>query len=220
MEEKEEEKVEGAPSVPDKEEEKKEEIEPQETPPSHDEDDPLKKEIKKIEEKKPKFTRRERLAFEKKKIEQQERELNEEEGIEEPPIDESKDTPVTVGMLEKRDKERAKKTAIELAENIEEDDERKLTIHYLQTSIIASGNPQEDLKKARAIVNSLKNSQIAEEIDRKVKPKNHATPPGSPGKHEKVFTPTEQERVFMAPPYNLTKEEVIKSREQEEAKRS
>ena len=213
-----EEEKEEAPSAPNEEEKK--EVETPETPPSQDEDDPLKKELEKIEDKKPKFTRRERLNFEKRKIDQQLGELDEDEGIEKPPIDESKDTPVTVGMLEKRDKEQAKKTAIELANDIEEDSERKLTIHYLQTRIIASGNPQEDLKHARAIVNSLKNSQIAEEANRKVKPKSNATPPGGPGKHEKVFTPTEQERVFMAPPYNLTKEEVIKSREQEQANRS
>lgn len=204
---------------PASDEKEKKEVETPETPPSQD-DDPLKKELKKIEDKKPKFTRRERLAFEIRKIEQQLGEIDEEEGIEKPPIDESENAPVTVGMLNKIEKEKAKKTAIELANDIDDDDERKLTVHYLQTSIIASGNSQEDLKKARAIVNSLRNSQIAEEATRKVKPKSNATPPGSPGSHEKVFTPTEQERVFMSPPYNLTKEEVIKSREQEKANRS
>jgi len=176
------------------------------------EDDPVKKEVKKLEKKQ--FTRRERLNFEKRKIDEQLQELNKEEGVESPKDD---DVPVTMGMLKKMEQEKSKKTALELAEEIEDEDERTLTQHYIKERITPSGNPQEDLNIARAIVNSLKNSQIAEELERKKSPKGKGTPPGSPKSHEKEFRPTAEERLFMSPPYNLTKEDVIKARQQKEA---
>ncbi len=204
-----------APSA--SEEEKKDEIVNPETPPSQDDDkvddDPVKKELEKVGKKK--FTKRERLNFEKKKIDEQLGVIDKDEGIE-PPIDATDETPVTVGMLKEREKSQSQKTAVNLAEEIEDEDERELTKHYLQNRIISSGNPNEDLRFARAAVNSLKNAQIAEETDRKRTPKGKGTPPGAPGTVEKQFKPTEEESVFMNPPYNLTKEDVIKARQEKE----
>ncbi len=210
-----EEKIE-APSASPKEE--PEEIVTPEPQPSQEEpveQDPVKKELEKVGNKK-KFTKRERLNFEKKKIEEQLTEIDQDEGIE-PPIPEDDSTPVTVGMIKKMQKEQSKKTALELAEEISDEDEKKLTIHYLETSIVASGNPAEDLKKARAIVNSFKNAQIAEEAGRKTTAKGKGTPPGAPGQTEKVFQPTADERIFMQPPYNMTTEDVLKARKEAQA---
>jgi len=138
--------------------------------------------------------------------------LNEEEGI--TSVDD--DTPVTVGMLDKLNKEKSKKTALDLAESIKDETERELAKHYIQNRIVPSGNPEEDVKLARAAINSLKNAQIAEELARKG---NNGKPfaPSNPAKHETVFTPTPEETVFMSAPYNMTKDEVIKARQKTKA---
>jgi len=170
----------------------------------------LKIELEKVN--KGKFTKRERLEFEKKKIDEQVAKLNEEEGI--TSVDD--DTPVTVGMLDKLNKEKSKKTALDLAESIKDETERELAKHYIQNRIVPSGNPEEDVKLARAAINSLKNAQIAEELARKG---NNGKPfaPSNPAKHETVFTPTPEETVFMSAPYNMTKDEVIKARQKTKA---
>ncbi len=164
--------------------------------------DPAKKELERINGKKT-FTRKERLEFEQKKIQAQ---LEQLEGK---PID--KNEPVTVGMLEDRDKEKQRATALELAEKIEDTTERELVIHQLE-SVITGGVPEERLKVARGYVNSLRNAQIAEEMSRQRNPK-HGSPPGAPAKKGDDFEPTPEEQVFMQPPYSLSKEDILKARE-------
>lgn len=166
----------------------------------------LKKELDKAN--KGKFSKRERLEFEAKKIEEQVLKLNEEEGYT-PPIED--DTPVTVGMLDKLKREQGKKTALELVEGIEDETERELAKHYIQNRIVPSGNAEEDVKLARAAINSIKNAQIAEELARKGQP-GKGSGSSQPAKHESVFTPTPEESVFMNPPYNLSKDDVLKAR--------
>lgn len=179
-------------------------------PPSElsQEQDPIKKELDKVNKKK--FSKRERLQFEAKKISEQLNSLDEEEGVVSP-LSPDKDAPVTVGMLDAIEKDKAKKTAIQMAEDIEDSNERELTKHYLHERIVPSGNSKEDLKLARAAVNSLRNAQIAEELGRKDKPAP-ASAPGAPAKHEPAFTPTEQEMVFMSPPWNVSKEAILRTR--------
>lgn len=124
------------------------------------------------------------------------------------------DTPVTVGMLQKIQAEQAQKTALELANDIPDENERALTKIYLQNRIRPSGNPQEDLRFARAAVNSIKNGMIAEEMGRKSTPQSHSTGSGVPAKKpEGEFVPTESEAKMMAA-FGLTKEQVIASRQQ------
>lgn len=181
-----------------------------ETPnPTPEQVDPIKQELDKVKGKK--FTKKERLEFEKTKIEQQLSALQQEEGNA-PTFSEDKNTPVTVGMLEQREKNNAIKTALELAENITDESERELTKHYLETKVKPSGNPEEDLKFARAAVNSLRNAQIAETVVRAGGAKNFSSSPGAPLKHVPVFEPTPEEAVFMQPPYNLSKDEIVKLR--------
>ena len=67
-----------------------------------------------------------------------------------------KDAPLTVGMYEQMQKENARKNAIELAESIADQYERDLTISYLKTRIVPSGDAHEDLRFARLAVNSVK----------------------------------------------------------------
>ena len=169
---------------------------------------PIKKEL----QNKKQFTKRERLNFEKRKIEEQLSDLDKEDGVKRP-IDADDNTPLTVGMLKQREKELAQKTALELAEAIEDADERELSKKYLLERIIPSGNPHEDLRFARSAVNSLKNAQIAEEEERKRNPQKFPNNPGGPGKRQDTFTPTAEEITFMQPPYNLTQADILKARQ-------
>lgn len=173
-------------------------------------EDPLKKEVEKLES--GKFTKKDRLLHAKKKIDEQLLELDSEGQ----PSDEDKNKPVTVGMLEDIEKQKAQKTALKLAEDIDDENERTLVIYNLENVIRPSGDPKKDLATARAIVNNLKNTQIVEEFDRKRSGKDKPNIPGNPPKNNNdVFEPTPQERVFMDPPYNLKKEDIIKAREAE-----
>ena len=164
-------------------------------------DDPVKKELEKIQ--KPKLTKKERLLFAKKKIDEQ---LKGEDGFD-------PDEPLTIGKYRELQTEESIQQALLKAENIEEESEKELTKHYLQNRIKPSGDADDDLRIARAAVNSLRNAQIAEEINRKVQAKTYGSPSGAPGKREEIFEATADELVFMGPPYNLSKEDIIKQRQ-------
>lgn len=173
--------------------------------------DPLKKELDRA--RKPR-TEAEKAAFSLRKNAERAREL----GLDPSEIlsdgsSEGKDKVVTVEMLEQREKDKAAKTAIALAdEQIENETERELVKHHLESSIRPSGNPATDLANARAIVNSIKNKQIADEAVRRGDPNRHGSATGAPGNHEAQFTPTEEERRFMSAPFNMTKEDILKAR--------
>lgn len=126
----------------------------------------------------------------------------------------SEDTVVTVGMLEKMRREQSQKSAIELAEAITDVKERELTIQYLKTRIVPTGDAEDDLRFARQAVNSIKNGQIAEEIARGTTPKNFSSGAGAPPAKTLTtpeLTPSEQQ--FTRPPFNMTPEEIISKRQ-------
>lgn len=178
--------------------------------PSHD--DHIKQERAKIEEKK-KFSKTERLLFEKKKIDEQ----LQAEGYAEPAI-EDEDQPLTIGMYKKMQQSNSQKTALELADSIENEDEREVVKHYLTDRIVPSGNPQEDVRTALAIVHSIRNAEIAEEAARRGGAKSFASFSGSPGKPpEGVFEPTDEERYFMEY-FPVKKEDVIRIRNSKQNK--
>lgn len=174
--------------------------------------DPLKDELIKVQNKKGTLTRVERLQFEKKKIEDQ---LKEEIGNTSQ-ISEDENKPVTVGMLNEIERGKATQNALSLADDVENEIERELIKHHLADTIKPSGDAQKDFKAARALVNSLKNSQIATEVTRKTDAKRHNSSAGAPGNHEKPFEPTAEEAIFMRPPYSLTKEQIISKRPQQQ----
>lgn len=124
------------------------------------------------------------------------------------------DTPLTRGEFLKMQAEQAQKTALQLAEDIPDENERSLAKLYLQNTIRPSGNPQEDLRKARLMVNAVKNSQIVEEVQRKPGTQAYSTGSGVPAKKpEGEFIPTEIEAKMMQS-FGLTKEDILKSRQQ------
>jgi hypothetical protein len=178
--------------------------------------EPLKKELEEIKDKKEGRTRKEKLVFKKKLIDKQlKNEFPEDYDIE-PESDDDK--PVTVGMLKEIKIQDAQKTALQLADEIEDEAEKELVKYHLNNSINSTGNGKKDLKLARAIVNSLKNAQIAEEAGRKGSPSSGFGGPGSSNKYEKPFEPTKEEERFMRPPYNLTKEQILEARNKEAEK--
>ncbi len=126
--------------------------------------------------------------------------------------DNEDDKPITRGEWKRMQAENASKTALQSAEEIPNETERELVKYHLQNTIKSSGNPSEDLKIARSIVNSVKNSQITQEIARKIPPKQHSSASGVDPKQEQeiIFSPSELQ--LMGAPFNMTKQEIIDAR--------
>ena len=112
----------------------------------------------------------------------------------------------------------AQKTALQLADDIADKDQRELVKSYLQTRIVPSGNPHDDLRLALAATSALKNKQIVEELSRYGAPKRTAAGGSSPVVVEEAFTPTAEEEVMMKPPYNLSEKKIIAARQRSEQK--
>lgn len=124
------------------------------------------------------------------------------------------DKPVTKGELKKIIAEGGTKTALQLADDIQDETEKTLVKFYLENRIIPSGNPQEDLRDARRLVNSVKNEQIIAEANRKTPPKTHSSATGAPAKENELdkMELTPQELLFTRPPFKMTKEAIIAAR--------
>lgn len=130
-----------------------------------------------------------------------------------PDSDEEDNQPLTVGMYKKIQQAGATKTAIQLADEIQNETERELIKYHLENSIKSSGNPSEDLKLARSLVNAVKNTQIIEEVKRKPVAKTHSSASGSPAIDNEVKGElTSDEKLFLGKPFNMSKEQILKLR--------
>jgi hypothetical protein len=203
------------PSESEPEEKEKEVIEePEKEPEITPEQDPLKTELDRVQNI-VKRTPVEKLLYTKQRVEKQLKELGvEDEGEDEEDLDDE-DQPLTVGMYKKIQRESASKTALQLAGEIQNETERELVSYHLNNSIRSTGNAEEDFKLARTLVNAVKNKQIMEEQARKTPAKTHSSSSGSPAKDEEIkgeLTP--QEKVFLGKPFNMTKEQILKTRTQ------
>lgn len=129
-------------------------------------------------------------------------------------IEDSEDNaPLTVGMYKQMQRSESKKTAIELADSIQDAHERNLVKQYLEHRIIPSGDPQEDIRFARLAVNSVKNTQVVAELNRGIRPASHASGAGAPPMTiEKAPELTPDELQFTRAPFNLTAAEIISKR--------
>lgn len=182
--------------------------------PSHD---PVKDELDK-EKGKSKYTETEQAAFSLKKNAERAKEL----GLDPAAIlgvetkkEEDKSSPLTVAEYERREAEKMTRTAEQMADAIEDENERELTKVYLKSRIVPSGDPNKDLNDARSLVNSVKNRQILEMNGNRVTPQSYSTGSGGrPKAPEGEFKPTEEENRFMRD-FGLTKEQILKSREQQ-----
>lgn len=105
------------------------------------------------------------------------------------------------------------KTAEQLANEIQDSVERELVLHHIQNTIKSTGDPQEDLRNARALANSVRNAQIMEELARKPEAKSHSSASSQgaqPAEPQIVLTPEEQ--AFLATGV-ITKEEILLARQ-------
>lgn len=121
------------------------------------------------------------------------------------------DEPLTVGKFRQMQKQDAKKTALQMAEELP-DDERESVLDILRNRLLASGNAEADLSLARAAVNSERNTKIAEELARRGKARQTAAGGSSNVIRDEDFEPTPEEVAFMRPPYNMPKEKIIEAR--------
>lgn len=172
---------------------------------------------------KEKKTKISKLKFSRNRIDEQLAEYGEEV---EPTNDNSQSTdeddnkPVTVGMLKKLNAAAGQRTALQMADTLTDEKERELVKNYLQTRIIASGDPESDFKLALSAVSSMKNSQIAQEVQRKAQggSRTHGTGSGAPANIEQAFEPTAEESAYMRPPFNLKQADIIRARKATETK--
>lgn len=134
--------------------------------------------------------------------------------------DEDEDnTPLTIGKLKEMQRQNAKLSAMQLADAIEDDTERREVKDLLEKRITPSGDANADLALARAGANARKNALLAEEAARKGRPTRTASGGSTPGKQEEIFEPTAEEATFMKA-YGLTKEQVLGARKRSEEKNS
>ena len=170
------------------------------------EQDPLKTELEKVQGKQR--TKAEKLLYSKKRIEEQLKEL----GVDDEPVVEDDEQPLTRGEFKKMQAQEAQKTALQIADEIPNQTERELVKYHLENTIHSTGNPQQDLSFARSIVNDAKNRQILEEQQRKGQASSQSSGSGAPVRHEAPTELTIEEQGMMRPPWNLTKEQVIAAR--------
>lgn len=188
--------------------------------PAEPSQNPVKAELEKV--KKPK-TEAEKLAFSLKSTAKRAKEL----GIDpltilgdDTPAADDEARPLTVADLKKFQADNASKNALSLADEIEDADERELVKHHIENTIKPSGNARQDLNIARSIVNSVKNTMIAEEAGRKSAARTTGTGSGAPAKIEEPFVPTPEESEMMkmkgldGKPL-LSKEDILKSRKRQ-----
>lgn len=134
------------------------------------------------------------------------------------PTKENEDSEIPAWYKEEQAKGQ-QKTAMQMADSIEDDNERELVKHQL-THVITSGTPEERLKVARGYINSVRNAKIVEETGRTTAARTHASAPGAPAKPSSDnFTPTSQEAAMMKAPFNLTADDIKKARTKEAAAR-
>lgn len=161
--------------------------------------------------------KRKQLLHTKKRVEEQLSALGGDAGDDNidmnPLFEEEDDKPLTLGDLKRMDAAKATQTALELANAISDPVERELVKHHIQNTIRPSGNSQIDLDNARAIVNQKKNAEILSESERRGKPKAHSSAGGAPETEiPKDRELTAAELKFTRPPFNLSKEDILKQR--------
>jgi hypothetical protein len=172
------------------------------------EQDPLQEEYEKVKSQGSGRTQAEKLLYTKRRVEQQLRELGVVDEVEE----DDDDAPLTKGEWKRMQQATASQTAVQLAEDIQSEAERELVKYHLQNTIKSSGNPKEDLRIAQSIVNAKKNAQILEQANLRPTPTTHSSGTSAPGKFQPNVELTPDELQFTRQPFNMTKEEILKSR--------
>jgi hypothetical protein len=187
------------------------------TPASEPDNAGVSEELKDPLQKKPERTEKEKAMFTLRKTADRVRQLGADPeevlGLKKEPVDEdmSDDTFLTVGAFKDIQKKEARKTALEMAQQIEDEYERAEVIRAL-SRVVPSGKAIDDYNFAVSAAGAKRSYMIAEDIQRRIAPAKTASGGSTSAKKEEQFEPTEEEKVFMSPPYNLTKEDVLKAR--------
>jgi len=178
---------------------------PEETPAPSQTPDPIAVEVQKIETKK-----RPKAEVLKYNIERLQKELEEENAKNGVVEDDS--VPVTRAELKSFLAEKTQESALELAQGLVDENERKLTIHHLQNTIRSTGDAEKDFALALSLTNAVKNGQLAQESARAVRPRTVESAPSAPPKEKSNEELTSDEQKMMGPPFNLSKEQILAAR--------
>ncbi len=181
------------------------------TPEPSQEKDPVETELEKVES--AKRTRLEKLEYTKNRVEAQIAAEKAKSGV----VDTDEDRPVTVRELKAMQTETAKDTALTLADEIENENERKLVRHHLENTIKPSGDAQTDLRNARLIVNAVKNGQIIEDTLRVTKARSVSSGTGAPPKEKQTTELTAEEKQIKQT-FKLSDAEILAAREKDQPK--
>lgn len=182
-------------------------------------EDPLKIELERVRSKKtPQEKAKDSLFFNAQKAKELGIDVAEVLGIK--PKEESVDEdekPITrkemEEMLFKAQQGQAIKTAEELANEISDETERELVKFHLDNTIKSTGDAKEDLRLARALTNSVRNTQILEEVNRKPIAKTHSSASGAGMKDvEPTVVLTAEEQAYLATGI-VTKDEILLARQ-------
>ena len=177
-----------------------------ETQTTQDEVDPTADELDKIE--RGKRSKLEKLEYTKARIEEQRREERKKNGMGE---EDDLDKPLTRRDLERLRASEAAEDAYALAEKIENENERELVKHYLESVIRPSGSASEDLKNAQAMVYAVKNRQLAEESLRTREAKRTVSAAGAPPREEARPQQMSKQDEQLARAFGLSNEEINKA---------
>lgn len=120
--------------------------------------------------------------------------------------------PLTRGDLRRIEAEKAKQTAVQMADAIEDAGD-KAAVKDALARIVPSGDPEKDLKAAVAIANADRNSRVLEEFARRPFVRTHPTSPGAGARREEPIVLTQEEKGFMRAPFNMTEKEIIAARQ-------
>lgn len=129
----------------------------------------------------------------------------------EPNDDDEDDKPVTVGMLRNIQRKDAQKTALQMADELQDEATRTIVKEYISDRIVASGDADKDFRLALAAASAEKNKQVLAEMSRLVPPKRTAAGGSSPAHVEEEFNPTPEEQYHMKH-FGLSKDKVLAAR--------
>lgn len=126
--------------------------------------------------------------------------------------DDDDDKPLTRGDLKRMETARAAESTAQMAEAIT-DPVARAAVKQALDRIRPSGDPEKDFRDAVAVANREKNSKVLEELGRRPIAPQHRSGAGSPPRPpEAEFQPTTDEAKYMKPPFNLSKEDILRSR--------
>lgn len=205
------------------------EVKPQETKETQvetevDVDNSIKAELEKVKQKSTPKSEEEKAEYTFKSIAKRLQDLGKDPaellGIKkEEEIEDEEDKPLTKKDLEvilKQVNKAPQKTALELAQEIQNESERELTVYYLENVIKSTGNHQEDLSNAKTMVEAIKLKKQIELQKLRPEVKTHSsassvTPNTSP--NQNVELTKEEDYLIRASGGLLTKEDILKSRQ-------